>query len=360
MSDTATGGDAKMRKVRIGVVGCGRVALTHAIALKGLEEADLVSCCDTVPGRAQTFADEYEIPSAFASLQDMLANADLDAVTVCSPHPAHAEAVIASARAGIHSICEKPLATNLVDVDAMLEATQEAGVKFAAIFQRRFWPAAQRLRQAIDAGKLGRPILGDCVVKWHRSPEYYAMDPWRGSWAGEGGGVLTNQAVHAIDLLQWYMGPAETIFGHHANLSHGHAMEAEDNAVAVLRFGSGALGVIQASVSLQPALEARITVTGHNGATASVLEPREGAMGINDIWTIPGEWEEIRGLNRMDEGRSFYPHCHQWQLQDFLQAIREDREPAVTGREGRKAVEIVQAIYISERTGEPVQLPLAH
>jgi predicted dehydrogenase len=230
---------------------------------------------------------------------------------------------------------------------------------------RRFWPGAQRARKAIDDGMLGRLILGDCILKWWRPESYYRSAPWRGTWKGENGAALVNQAIHAIDMFLWLMAPAgqlESVYGKWANLTHPY-IEAEDNAVAALRWANGALGVLSVSISTQPQLGARIAVSGENGATISVLEHPEGRFGLNDTWTIPGETEEMARLydqEREDARQHFrpFPICHQWQLQDFLAAIREGRDPAVTGEEGRRSIELIAALRRSSETGCEVRLPL--
>jgi UDP-N-acetyl-2-amino-2-deoxyglucuronate dehydrogenase len=344
-------------KVRTGIIGCGKIARTHAHALSTLEESSFAAVCDAVRERAQALASEFGVPHVFTSAREMLGSGLVEAVNICVPHPLHAEMAIMAAEAGVHAITEKPLTVNLREADAMIAAHRRAGTKLACIFQRRFWPAAQRLRRAIDEGKLGeRLVMGDCIVKWCRTAEYYQADPWRGRWDTEGGGVLVNQAVHAIDMYQWYMGPVDTIYAQMGTFTHD--IEVEDNAVATLRFQSGALGVIQASVSHCPTLWSRITVLGSNGAAASVLEQPEGAMGRNDIWTVPGEEHLPEQWWQAEQHLRSFPTHHVLQIKDFLQAIREGREPAVTGEEGRKAVEIILAIYRSARSGEPVKLPL--
>jgi predicted dehydrogenase len=249
------------------------------------------------------------------------------------------------------------MAADLAAADRMIDAARRAGISFGVIFQRRFWPAARRIRAAIDAGKLGTPTLGECTVRLWRPESYFARDAWRGKWATEGGGALMNQAVHAIDHFQWFMGPAVEVFGRYATLLHGRYIDVEDTAVATVVFQSGALGVIQAATTVNPNLGFRVTIHGATGATASLWEQPEGVEGVNDLWTIPGEeaflsiWEESR------KARPGFPEFHALQIQDFLQAILEDREPAVTGEEGRKSLEIILAIYQASRTGLPVRLP---
>jgi UDP-N-acetyl-2-amino-2-deoxyglucuronate dehydrogenase len=363
-----------MRKVGIGIIGTGGIANMHAGAVKEIAEADIVAVCDIDEARAAAFAQRHGVSRVYGDSRELLGDPNVEAVLVCTPHPSHCPLAIQAAEAGKHVMVEKPLSVDLQEADRAIAAAKRANVKFGVIFQRRFWPAAQRARAAIDSGKLGRVILGDCVVKWWRDKAYYDRDAWRGTWAAEGGGVMVNQAVHAIDMFQWLMGPIDTVYGLWGNQSHPF-IEVEDTAVAAIRLKNGALGVIETTVSTKPQLGSRISIHGENGASLSVLEDPEGYVGVNDVWQIPGEEEEAARLlaqeragadfmyrtttdpdgSRRSEHRGLY---HGLQIRDFVRAIREDREPAVTAEEGRKAVEIILAIYESGRTGQPVKLPL--
>jgi len=344
----------------------------HAPAIANLSGAEFVAVCDGVEERARTVAAQFGVPRVYTDTAKLFADPRVEAVIVATPHPSHCPLAMQAAAARKHVIVEKPLSVDLKQADAAIEAGLKAGIKFGVIFQRRFWPSAQRAKRAVSEGKLGQVILGDVVVKWWRAKGYYDRDAWRGTWAAEGGGVMVNQAVHAIDMYQWLMGPVDTIFGMWGNLSHPY-IEVEDVAMATMRFRNGALGVLSTTVSTNPQLGSKITVTGENGGTISVLEHPEGRVGVNDIWTVPGDLEEGARVyseqQKADEwmfrpqgavGTSPTEHWityHELQLQDFVDAIREDREPAVTAEEGRKAVEIIMAIYESGRTGQPIRFP---
>ncbi len=345
-------------RVRIALVGCGKIAALHALALDTLPQADFVACCDGNRDRAQAMADQYQVPHVFTDANELFHAGLVDAALVCTPHPAHEPVVVAAAEAGIHVMCEKPIATTLGEADRMIAATERAGVTFGVIFQRRFWPAARRIRSAIDAGKLGKLTLGDCTVRLWRGPEYFARDPWRGKWATEGGGILMNQAVHSIDHFQWFMGRATEVMGRIATLRHSSYIDVEDTAVATVVFANGALGSIQASSTFQPAFGFRVTVHGDSGGAVGVWERHEGELGINDIWSISGEEAMLEGWLAADDGVPGFPQFHLLQIDDFLNAIIEDRPPAVTGAEARKSLEIILAIYESSRTGLPVTLPM--
>ena len=344
------------RKVKVGIIGCGKIAQTHAKSLSMLDEADFVAVCDMDSARAREFAEQFGVPNVFSDMNEMLTSGLVEAVMCCTPHPVHERVVVAAAEAGIHVLCEKPMAITLEEADRMIEATDEAGVAFGVIFQRRWWPAAQRIRAAIDAGKLGHLTIGECQVKIDRNRAYFESDPWRGKWATEGGGVLMNQAVHAIDMFAWFMGKPVEVTGRYATHVHGDYIDVEDTAVATLVFENGALGTILAASTFRPAFGFRVAVTGDCGATASVWERNEGDQGITDIWTIAGEEEQVAGWLEAESGGLGFPGFHALQIQDFLQAVRDGREPAVTGRDGKNALAIILGIYESSRTGLPVRL----
>jgi predicted dehydrogenase len=274
--------------------------------------------------------------------------------------------------AGAHVMVEKPLASSLADCDLMIAAAKRAQVKLGMISQRRLYAPVQRIKKAIEDGKLDQPVLGTVTLLGWRDRAYYESDPWRGTWRDEGGGVLVNQSPHQLDILQWLMGPIAEVFGCWANLNHPY-IEVEDTALAIIRFRSGALGNLIVSNSQNPALYGKVAVFGRNGAAAGV-QTDGGAMFVpglsaitvpplNDMWTVPGEerllqqWQEEDAafFQRIDATRYY----HQLQIQDFLRAIIENRDPMVTGEEGRKTVELFTAIYRAQRDGINIRLPLA-
>ena len=348
-----------MSRLRFGIVGTGGIARHHAAALTALaEEAEIVACADVQVGRAQQFAATYSFSGAYDSARAMLDNAALDVVCVCTPHPQHAEPLILAAERGIHGVVEKPFTATLPDADRVLEAAAKHGTKISVVSQRRWLPAAQRIRRAIDEGKLGdRIILGETFCEMWRDAAYYQRDSWRGRWDTEGGGVLMNQSPHNLDFLLYYMGPAEEIFGYWANINHPY-VEIEDNAVAVIKFKSGGLGIVKGTVSMNPPRRIHgVTLVGASGPTVS-LDCWDFATAQNDIWTIPGEEGLAAEWRKQDEafGSGELPNFHAYQLRDVIDAVRTNRAPAVTGEDGRRVVAIIQGIYESGRTGRPVKL----
>jgi len=358
-------------KLKTAVIGYGKVAHLHAQALRSLPTSEFVAVCGRNAERAQAFAQQYGV-AAFTSVAEMIERAGVQAVVICTPHPNHAAPAVEAARMGAHVLVEKPLASTLADCDTIIAAAEQAGVKLGVISQRRFYEPVQRVRQAIDAGKIGRPVLGTVVMYGWRDEAYYRSDPWRGQWMAEGGGVLVNQAPHQLDLLQWLMGPIEEVFGYWDNLNHP-TIEVEDTAVAVLRFKNGGVGSIVVSNSQKPGIYGKVHIHGSNGASVGV-QTEGGAMFIagmssileppyNDLWTVPGE-EQLLEQWRAEDRAAFEQHrdpaLHYLTLQnaDFLDAILEDRPPAVTGQDGRVTVEIFTAIYRSQRDRAPVRFPV--
>lgn len=360
-----------MPKLRTAIVGSGKVAHLHAKALKALPESELVAVC----GRPSPGLDAFGKLHGILVSNDMAAmarEAGVQAIVIATPHPVHAQAAVEAAHLGIHVLVEKPLATTLADCDRMIEAARRSGVALGTISQRRYYPPCRRIRAAIDAGRLGRPVLGSAVIFGWRDEAYYRSDPWRGKWREEGGGILVNQAPHQLDLLLWYMGEIDQVQGYWANLNHPY-IEVEDTAVATIRFKSGGLATLLVSNSQNPAINARVSVHGSNGASVGV-QTDGGAMFVagmttigdapfNDIWTIPGEERLLAGWKAEDAELfgSVDPttHFHRLQIQDFLLAAMEGREPAVSGLDGRRTVELFTAIYRSNKEGSPVNFPVA-
>lgn len=359
-----------METIKTGLVGCGKVGHLHAQALRRLPQSRFVAACDSDFERAQKFAAEYRV-KAYRDVEDMIADSHVESLNICTPHPLHAAPAVRAAQAGVHILIEKPLASSLADCDAILNAARKSGARVGTVSQRRFYAPCQRIRRAIDEGKIGRPILGSVVMYGWRDQAYYQSDPWRGTWKGEGGGVLVNQAPHQLDLLQWYMGPVDELFGYWDNLNHPY-IEVEDTALAVLRFKNGALGSIVVSNSQNPALYGKVYVHGSNGASLGV-QTDGGAMfvagmstitepPINDLWTIPGEQDLLKQWQKEDSdffsSINAVEYYHQVQIEDFLKAVIDSRDPLITGEEGRKTVEIFTALYRSERDRKPVKFPL--
>ncbi|MEO3933493.1 Gfo/Idh/MocA family oxidoreductase [Micrococcaceae bacterium Sec7.4] len=349
------------RTLRVGIAGCGAISRNHLEAFRALDDVEIVGVCDIDPDRARKTAAAWGIPAAVETVHELL-GLDLDIVSVCTPHPTHEDVVLQAATAGVHILCEKPIAIDLASAERMVNACDDAGVTLGVLFQRRFWPAAQRIRAAIDDGTLGRPIMGQCSVMLHRDPDYYSRDAWRGTWANDGGGVLMTQAIHYIDLLQWFMGDVAEVYGKINTFKHGRHIEVEDSATAVITFTSGAMATVEASTAASPSLGVQIRVTGETGASASLTEFPEGSDGRVDLWaaagsisTEPAHPEGVDpnvGLATING--QLIPH-HTAQVRDFVQTLRDGRDPAITGQDATKSLRILLAVYESSRTGVPVR-----
>ena len=287
----------------------------------------------------------------------MLAHPGLDVVCVCTPSGAHLDPAVRAARLGKHVVVEKPLEVTVPRCDAIIRACDESGVRLCSIFPSRFSAANLALKGAIDSGRFGRLTMGDTHVKWWRTQDYYDSGKWRGTWALDGGGALMNQAIHNVDLLQWLMGEVESVQAMTALLAHDR-IEVEDTAVAAIRFRSGALGVIEAATSAYPGLLKRTEIHGEHGS-ARVEQDDITLWSFRD--EQPGDLEK-RVVKAPSTGGAADPRAighagHRDQLVDFLRAIDAGTPAQVDGREGRKAVEIIRAIYHSSRTGSTVKLP---
>lgn len=354
--------------LRIAIIGPGKVAHLHAKAVLQTPDTTLVAVYGRTYQKAEDFASAYGI-RAYSDINDMVERENVDLCIVTTPHPAHRDPTVAALDAGAHVLVEKPLASSLDDCDAMLEAARRNSRYLGTISQRRFYAPSMRIRHAIDTGQIGKPVLGMVQMLGWRGETYYQSDPWRGSWAGEGGGVLVNQAPHQLDLLLWYMGEAEEVFGIWRNLNHPY-IEVDDTAVAVVKFKNGGLGNLVVSNSQKPGLYGKVHVHGENGASVGVQTDGgsmfvAGMSGItdppvNDIWMVPGQENQLSAFvaedtaffNQIDATVYFFG----LQIADFRDAIREDRPPMVTGDDGRRVVALFQAIYESTRTGLPVKL----
>ena len=359
-----------METIATAIIGCGKVADAHAQAYASLPESRFIGVYDVDHDRAVAFAARYGV-RAYRDMHALVQDPSIQIVSVCVPHPLHPEVVTTCAGAKIHVLVEKPMAVNLIGCDQMVDAAESAGIKLGVVSQRRFYEPVRRVKAAIDAGKIGRPVLATVTVMGWRDEAYYRMDPWRGKWASEGGGVLLTQTTHQIDLFQWFMGPVVELFGYWDNLNHPY-IEVEDTAVAVVRFKNGGLGSILVSNSQKPGFFGKIHIHGENGASVGVQTDGGSPFisGVtefvdppfNDIWTIPSEVHLLQEWKDQDSEHcktiDLMTYYHKLQVQDFLQCILDDREPAVSGREGRKHVELFTAIYRSQRDNHPVKFPL--
>jgi predicted dehydrogenase len=336
------------------------IARFHARALAEVPGTKLVALVSRSQQSARKMADELGQPlDLYTELPAALARPDVHLVIITTPSGAHQDPAVAAAAAGKHVVVEKPLEITTARCDAIIGACERNGVQLCTIFPSRFGDANTALKAAVTAGRFGRLTLGETTCKWLRSQAYYDEGGWKGTKALDGGGAMMNQAIHNVDLLQWFLGQVTHVSGFTATLAH-ERIEVEDTAVACLRFANGALGVIQATTSVHPGLPKTIAIHGDRGTV--VIEQDDVLR-----WDFEPETDPDRAIKQQfaqktgASGGSSNPAAishqgHARQLADFVRAIRDGGKPLVDGREGRKAVAIIEAIYESARTGRTVAL----
>lgn len=346
-----------MEELRLAILGAGNIAGIHAQAVGEVEGASLAAVSDGGSGRgralAERFGTRYVADAAAVALDD-----GVDAVIVATPSGLHADAVVVAAEHGKHALVEKPLDVTLLRCDAMIRAARDHRTVLAGVFQNRFAPGVVRAREALVAGRLGRLVLANGVVPWHRPPAYYREGGWRGSWQLDGGGALMNQGIHTVDLLLHLAGPVGRVGADTGRRVHG--IETEDTAAATLTFENGAYGALQATTASWPGMPARIELYGEAG-TIVLEDGRITAWRLRDA-----DAEEEAAMVRLEPASgsgsadplAIGVERHRRQLEDFVAAVRERRAPAVPAGEARRAVELVLAVYAAARGGKPVRLPL--
>ena len=344
-----------------GIVGLGLIAKFHAKAIKAMKKGKLVACCSRSQAKADIFAKKYNC-TGYSSIREFCSHPGLDIVTICTPSGAHLEPSLKIAETNKHLIVEKPLEISLERCDKIIESCEKNKVKLAGIFPSRFHDIAKIIKNTINEGKFGKLVLGDAYVKWYRSQEYYDKGGWHGTWELDGGGALMNQSIHAIDLLQYFMGPVEFVQSF-TNIVGHKRIKVEDNAVAIVRFKNEALGVIEGSTSVYPGFLKRIEIHGTKGSAIMEEESLRA-------WSFVSEKSEDKIIKKRfavqtetggggaSDPAAIRFHGHQRQFEDMVKALETDSKPLVDGYEARKAVEIILAIYKSAREGKKVKLPL--
>ncbi len=337
-------------QIGFGIVGIGLIGKVHAEAMQDIPGARLLAVCGRDAAKTNEFAARFDA-TAYIDYEKFLAHPGLQVVNLCTPSGLHAEQGSAAAHAGKHVLTEKPIETTLAKADALIEACEKAQVKLGVIFQSRFLPAVQRIKHALDENRLGKLMLCDAYVKWYRAPEYYA-DSWHGTSELDGGGALINQAIHTVDLLRWLVGPVETAFALKAALRYPQ-IEGEDSLVSSLRFQNGALGVIQAATSAKPGFKRRLEISGERG---TIILDGDAIS----VWAIDGEESAASDDAQITDGSAnpaaISNEGHRLQIEDMVQAVLEGRAPMINGREGRKSLEVVDALYRSANEGAAIKL----
>jgi predicted dehydrogenase len=361
-SDSVNKGVNMKNKVRIGLIGYGKVAQLYGQAFEEVASGELVAVCGRNRERRDAFAAALHLGSRNTP-QEMVAQDGIEAVIVATPHPQHRDGALAAIEAGCHVLVEKPMALTTAQCGEMIAAADKAGKLLSVVSQRRWFPACARIKKAIEEGKLGKPSLLQLTILGWRDEAYYQSDPWRGKWDTEGGGILINQAAHQIDLMHWFMGPTAEIQGYWDNINHPY-IEVEDSAVAAVRFKNGGMGSVLVSNSQKPGLYAKVHIHGSNGASLGV-QTDGGAMFIagmsnitepplNDLWTIPGE-EKLLDTYRAEDEALFNrinarpggaaAYFFSLQLEDFCNSIRNGLPPAANGYDGWETVKFIETLY---------------
>ena len=338
---------------RVALVGCGRIAKRHSELLghKQIAGAELAAVCDIVASKAQRIAEPFGVPW-YEDMHEMMSEADPDVVVVLTESGLHAEHTVALASHGKHIVVEKPMALTLDDADKMIAACDAAGIRLFVVKQNRFNVPVVKLREALNAGRFGKLVLGTVRVRWCRPQHYYDQDDWRGTWAYDGG-VLTNQASHHVDLLEWMMGDVDTVFAKSTTALVD--IETEDTAVVTLKFRSGALGVIEATTAARPKdLEGSLSILGEKG-TVEI-----GGFAVNEMKVWQFAEEDISDADVIDKYSvnppNVYGFGHQAYYEHVIECLASDEPHLVDGLEGRRSLELISAIYESIETGKEVPL----
>lgn len=340
------------RSFRIALVGCGRISKNHFDAIRRVDGLSISAVCDVDEPRARAAAEELGVPF-FSSYDEMLRKAECDLVTICTPSGMHADQGIAAAAAKKHVITEKPMAISLRQADDLVRACDQAGVQLFVVKQNRLNPPIQLLKRAMEKGRFGRIYMANVTVRWQRPQEYYDAEPWRGTWEFDGGAIM-NQASHYVDLIQWLVGPVESVLAKTA--TQARRIEAEDSGVGILKFRSGALGVIEVNVLTYPRnLEGSITILGERGSV------KIGGTAVNRVehWLFAEYDDDDKLIDAANTSPpNVYGFGHEGYYRNVLAVLRGQAKPETDGRAGRKSLELILGIYESAKTGCEVPIPL--
>ena len=340
------------KKFRVSLVGCGRISKNHVEAISRIDGLELVAASDQSAERAKSVAEPLGIPW-FVSYEKMLAEVESDIVSICTPSGLHPSQGVLAAKSGRHVVTEKPMAISLTAADELVHACDANNVHLFVVKQNRLNEQVRMLKKAVDTGRFGRLYMASCTVFWARPQDYYDQASWRGTWEFDGGAFM-NQASHYVDLIQWLMGPVESVMAKTATLAR--KIETEDTGVAVLRFRSGALGVIEVTMLTYPRnMEGSITLLGEKG-TAKI-----GGTAVNKVehWEFAEANADDERVRAMESNPpNVYGYGHEGYYRNVLAVLRGDAKPETDGRAGRKSLELILGIYESAKTGRDVPLPL--
>lgn len=340
------------KKVKWGIIGCGVISDFHGDALKLSGNAELVAVCDIIPERAEQKAEKYGVKKVYTDYYDLLNDPEVEAVSICTPSGMHGEMCKAAALAHKHILCEKPMEITGEKMDDLIRVVEASGVKMGCVFQRRCDPKFVAVKEAIDSGRVGKVILADAYLKYYRDQAYYDSGEWRGTWELDGGGALMNQGVHGIDLLLWFAGEVESLRAHCA--TQVHDIKVEDTAVALLKFKNGALGVIEGTTSVYPAQDTRLEIHCEKG---TIIVSDAGILEWKRIGSDEQAPEIVAPVFEMKDDPTKLPMTsHVPVVRDMADAILTGRDPMVTPRNARKAVDLILSIYRSSQEQKEITL----
>lgn len=328
--------------VRFGIIGCGIIADIHAKGIMNTEEAELAAVFDTKRESAVKLTETYG-GDVCDTLEELLAREDVEVVCICTPSGMHAEQTALVARAGKHVLVEKPMAIRLDDVERMIEVCAENRVLLATVFPRRMSPQARYARQVIQEGRLGKLSLCSAYVMLYRDQAYYDSAGWRGTWAMDGGGAMMNQGIHTVDMLQWLVGPVASLTAKAKAVLR--KIEVEDTVIAALEFASGALGVLEITTTACDGKGQRLVIHGDKGVLV-IEEDTIVSLEIDGQQIQLPEFEPFKVI----------PDGHRLQIRDMAHAVREGRQPVITGKDGRHSLEIILGTYEASRQRKEIEL----
>ena len=342
-----------METIKIGIIGCGRISKNHFDAVSQIQEAEFVAACDVIDSRLQTVSDNYGIKKLYTNYKEMMEKENLDLVSICTPSGLHPQIGIDAANHRINVLTEKPMATNIEAADALIRACDANNVKLFVVKQNRLNSTMQLLKRAIDKGRFGRIYLAESNVFWQRPQAYYDAEKWRGTWEFDGGAFM-NQASHYVDALYWLLGNVDNVMAYTATMAR--RIEAEDTGCAILHFRNGIIATLNVTMLTFPKnFEGSITIIGEKGTV------KIGGVAVNKIekW----EFEDYDDDDRIAQDANYQPpnvygFVHNPYYRNVIDVLLGKDVPSTDGRDGRKSVEIIQAIYRSAKTGKRISLPL--
>ncbi|MBT4332579.1 MAG: Gfo/Idh/MocA family oxidoreductase [Candidatus Cloacimonetes bacterium] len=342
-----------MENVKFALIGCGRISAKHLEAIEQIDGAEVIACADIIEQRAKDSAEKFKIKTHYKDYKEMLEKEEVNAVIICTPSGMHPQMGIEAAKRKINVVTEKPMGIDLKSADALVNACDDNQVELFVVKQNRLNPSIQLLKKAIDKGRFGRLFSANATVRWTRPQNYYDLAKWRGTWEFDGGAFM-NQASHYFDLIQWLMGPVESVMSFTSTLNH--KIETEDMGTGIIRFRNGALGTVEVTMNTFPKnLEGSITIMGENGTV------KIGGIAVNqiDYWEFKDYDDDDKLIQTAKtDPKSVYGFGHLGFLQNVVDALRGEDVPNTDGRSGRKSLELILAMYQSAKNGKKIALPL--